>query len=246
MKFRPCIDLHQGFVKQIVGSTMGSNLQINFQSEQSASYFAHLYKRNGLKGGHIIKLGPGNDEAAKAALKAYPNGLQIGGGINLNNARDWLNHGASQVIVTSAIFKQGQLLMDQLKQLESICGKDQIVIDLSCGKKGDAYYVMTDRWSQYSREKINLKLFEKLQAYCQEFLIHAVDVEGKQQGLDKDLVKVLSDLKDFNIVYAGGIHQMSDLDYLKEKSHHLDFSIGSALDIFGGDLSYSHICQLFA
>src|ERR1039457_2537573 len=105
--FRPCIDLHEGKVKQIVGGTLGvepGRLRTNFVSDRPAAWFAKLYQRDALAGAHVIMLGPGNDEPARAALRAYPGGLQIGGGINLENAGAWLAAGGSHVVVTSLLF----------------------------------------------------------------------------------------------------------------------------------------------
>ena len=249
MRFRPCIDLHDGKVKQIVGSTMKDNniLQVNFESTYSSSYFASLYKKNGLKGGHVIKLGAGNDLAAEEALTSFPDNLQIGGGIIAKNAKEWLAKGASHVIVTSAIFEAGKLLMDKLLELVDVCGKEHLVIDLSCGRKDSNYVVMTDRWRHYSEVKINRNLFDRLAPYCDEFLIHAVDVEGKQKGLDKNLIEKICPVGEHRIVYAGGIHTLEEIKYLRDKSEgKLDFSIGSSLDIFGGHLKYQDIIKEFA
>ena len=99
-KFRPCIDLHSGQVKQIIGGTLTSSptdLKTNHISKHSAGYFARLYSEHGLSGGHVIMLGPGNNEAAQEALNAWPQGLQIGGGINENNAMHWIQRGAEKV-----------------------------------------------------------------------------------------------------------------------------------------------------
>ena len=248
MRFRPCIDLHDGKVKQIVGSTLNvkKKPEVNFESAHTPAFFASLYKKDGLRGGHVIKLGTGNDKPAEEALKAFPNNLQIGGGITLENAPEWLNKGASHIIVTSAIFKRGELLMNELLELVQRCGKEHLVIDLSCGQKNGNYVVMTDGWSRYSEVNITPKLFDKLSPYCTEFLIHAVDVEGKQRGLDKNLIQHLCPVGEHCIVYAGGIHNLEDIEYLRDKSEgRLDFTIGSSLDIFGGTLKYSEIVKKF-
>lgn len=259
MQFRPCIDLHGGKVRQIIGSTfnltssLASNpdsvedtLKVNFTAHKSSNYYASLYRQDNLKGGHIIKLGAGNEEAAEEALRAFPGGMQLGGGINAKNAKDWLNKGASHVIITSAIFSRGNLWMDKLLELVSICGSNRIVIDLSCAKQGGDYVVMTDGWRLPSDEKIKESLFDKLAPFCDEFLIHAVDVEGKRQGMDKELVDILIRLKNYRIVYAGGIYQLDEIEYLRNQSEgRLNFTIGSSLDIFGGHLKYSEIAKLF-
>src|SRR5476649_287883 len=121
--FRPCIDLHEGKVKQIVGGTLGAAaLRTNFVAAQPASWFAELYKRDGLTGGHVVMLGSGNEDAACAAIAAFPGGLQIGGGIDSDNARDWLDAGASHVIVTSAVFREGSVDWERLGEIVKTVG----------------------------------------------------------------------------------------------------------------------------
>ena len=238
MKFRPCIDLHDGRVKQIVGSTLdenGSNLQINFASEQPASFYAELYKKDRLTGGHVIMLGPGNEEAAKSALSAYPGGLQVGGGITCDNAAYWLDQGAEGVIVTSFVFKDGLIHEDRLQQMVKAVGRDRLVIDLSCRKRAGRYFVVTDRWQKFTDIEISPRTLEYFAGYCYEFLIHAADVEGKCGGIAEDLVGDLSQWTPIPTTYAGGVKNMEDMYRIKILGNdRLDATIGSALDIFGG------------
>lgn len=151
--FRPCIDLHEGQVKQIVGGTLGGEpdrLRTNFVSDHPAAWYAELYKRDGLKGGHVIMLGPGNEEAARAALRVYPGGLQVGGGITVETAGEWLEAGASHVIVTSWAFREGRVDWDRLTKLVQLVGKEQLVLDLSCRRRQNDYFVVTDRWQKFT------------------------------------------------------------------------------------------------
>src|SRR3954467_8733329 len=192
--FRPCIDLHEGKVKQIVGGTLSDSperLRTNFVSDRSAAWYAELYERDGLKGGHVIMLGPGNESEAESALRAYPGGLQIGGGITQGNAARWLDSGASHVIVTSWVFRDGQLDGDRLVQLVKAVGKQKLVLDLSCRRRGGDYLVMTDRWQTFTNLKVDRASLENLAASCAEFLVHAVDVEGLCRGIDEELVSRL-------------------------------------------------------
>ena len=250
-RFRPCIDLHEGKVKQIVGSTLsdGNNEAVtNFQSEKSSDFYSKLYSDHGLTGGHIIKLGPGNDEAAAAALSRYPGALQVGGGIDASNAEYWISKGASQVIVTSSIFKNGLLQNDNLDKIFRTLQKDKnkLVIDLSCKRFDNEYYVMTDRWQVKSNFQLNSKNLELLSNYCCEFLIHAVDVEGKKMGTDLALIKFLSGESPIKTVYAGGINSYQDIEDLdKVTGGKMDFTVGSALDIFGGNLRFERIAKMF-
>lgn len=241
MKFRPCIDLHEGKVKQIVGGSLtDKHVEQNFVSKLDSTHYAELYKRDQLRGGHIIQLGKGNREAALSALRAYPGGLQIGGGITAENAEEWLSAGAEKVIVTSYLFPEDKLSTERLKKLSTICGKDKLVIDLSCRKKQGYYYVVKDRWQTFTNFVLNEENIKQLENHCAELLIHAVDVEGKQQGLETSLVKNLSEWVNIPMTYAGGIHTKENIDNLLEYSGgRFDFTVGSALDIFGGQgLSY--------
>ena len=236
--FRPCIDLHDGKVKQIVGGTLGDSpgkLRTNFVSDYSAAWFAKLYQRDSLVGGHVIMLGPGNEAAAKSALEAYPGGLQIGGGINADNARDWLNAGASHVIITSWVFRDGRLDADRLQQLVKSIGREKLVLDLSCRKRGEDYFVVTDRWQKFTDLTVNRQTLEKLSVHCAEFLIHAVDVEGLCRGIDSDLVVNLGEWTPIPTTYAGGASSFADLERVTNLGRgKIDLTIGSALDIFGG------------
>lgn len=247
MKFRPCIDLHHGQVKQIVGGTLSDhpeNLRENFVSEHDSSYYAELFKRDGLTGGHVIMLGPGNEAAALQALRAYPGGMQIGGGITDENAEYYLENGASHVIVTSFVFKNGAICFENLKKLVAKVGQERLVLDLSCRKKGLEYYVVTDRWQKFTNFTVTPEHISSLSQYCAEFLIHAVDVEGLCNGILPDLVKILAACPDRSITYAGGIRSMEDIEAIRRFGQgRIDFTVGSALEIFGGSLSYEAIVR---
>jgi phosphoribosylformimino-5-aminoimidazole carboxamide ribotide isomerase len=240
MRFRPCIDLHNGKVKQIVGSTLNdsdsASLRTNFSSQFSSSYYARMYRQDKLFGGHVIMLGPGNEEAAAEALQAWPGGLQIGGGITAENAELWLERGASHVIVTSHVFHDGRLDAERLDRLCRLIGKERLVLDLSCRWKDDGYYVVTDRWQKFTELKISADMLSELEKSCDEFLIHAVDVEGKCMGVDERLIELLAaaDVRK-PITYAGGITNLNDLELIRRAGKsRLDATVGSALDIFGG------------
>jgi len=235
--FRPCIDLHEGKVKQIVGGTLGQEgaLRTNFVSERPAAWFAELYKRDGLTGGHVIMLGPGNEAEARAALRAFPGGLQIGGGINLENAPAWLEAGASHVIVTSWIFRDGKLEMGRLQQLTKSVGKARLVLDLSCRKRGEDYVIVTDRWQKFTDVTLTRDKVQYLAEQCDEFLVHAVDVEGLCSGIDEELVTRLGEWTPIPTTYAGGARTLADLELVERLGQgKVDLTIGSALDIFGG------------
>jgi phosphoribosylformimino-5-aminoimidazole carboxamide ribotide isomerase len=239
MRFRPCIDLHQGVVKQIVGSTLDdadtAALTTNFEARKPASWFAKQYRRDGLTGGHVICLGPGNSSAAREALAAWPGGLQVGGGVNLENAAEWLDAGAAAVIVTSWVFHDGVLDRDRLTALSKTVGPRRLVLDLSCRAREGAYYIVTDRWQRFTQEKICPQLLADLATYCGEYLVHAVDVEGKCAGIETDLVALLARWSEQPITYAGGVHSQADLDHIETIGRgRIDFTVGSALDIFGG------------
>lgn len=255
MKFRPCIDIHNGKVKQIVGGTLqdkGDKAIENFASELDAEFYATMYKEDGLKGGHIILLNPKTSEyydatklQAQQALAVYPGGMQVGGGITAETAAEYILAGASHVIVTSYVFKDGEIHWDNLKKLAGAVGKEKIVLDLSCRKKEDKYYVVTDRWQTFTNVEVNEMLLDRLADYCDEFLVHGVDVEGKASGVERELVKLLSRWKKIPITYAGGIGSMDDLQEFKELSGGMiDFTIGSALDLFGGHIPYEIIKNL--
>ena len=235
--FRPCIDLHEGKVKQIVGGTLGapSALRTNFISERPAAWFAELYKRDGLAGGHVIMLGSGNENEARSALAVFPGGMHIGGGINSTNARGWLDAGASHVIVTSWVFREGLVDWERLQELVKAIGKDKLVLDLSCRKRGENYFVVTDRWQKFTELIVNDKTLQKFSTNCAEFLIHAVDVEGLCTGIDRELVANLGKWTPIPVTYAGGANSISDLSEVTRLGDgKVDLTIGSALDIFGG------------
>ena len=239
MRYRPCIDLHDGKVKQIVGSTLhdaaASRLQTNFSSEFPPSHYARMYRRDNLVGGHVILLGPGNEDAALDALAGWPGGLQIGGGITVDNAVSWLERGASHVIVTSHVFHHGQLDADRLYRLCRETGKERLVLDLSCRWKDDGYYVVTDRWQNFTDLRISGEVLKELAGSCDEFLVHAVDVEGKCMGIDERLLDLLAAHVPLPTTYAGGIGSMDDLYRIRDAGKgRLDATVGSALDIFGG------------
>jgi phosphoribosylformimino-5-aminoimidazole carboxamide ribotide isomerase len=225
-------------VKQIVGGSLSgkaAELQTNFVSDRPASWYAQLYARDGLRGGHVIKLGPGNDASAESALKAYPGGLQVGGGVNADNARAWLASGASHVIVTSWVFREGRVDWERLEQLVEVTGRKRLVLDLSCRKQGEDYFVVTDRWQKFTTVKVNEASLKKLAVYADEFLIHAADVEGLCQGIDIELVRRLADCTPIPTTYAGGARSMDDLDTVTRQGQgRIHLTIGSALDIFGG------------
>ena len=243
-KFRPCIDLHDGKVKQIVGSSLsdsGKGLKTNFETDRSPAWFAELYKKDGIRGGHVIMLGKGNVEAAKAALAAYPGGLQVGGGINAENAREYIDAGASHVIVTSWIFPEGKLDRDRLELLAKTVGREHLVLDLSCKRvsnPGEAprWKIAINRWQTLIDIEISAATLEDLSRYCDEFLVHAADVEGKQQGMDDELIMFLAENSPIPCTYAGGAKSLKDLEHCKQISNgKIDLTIGSALDLFGGN-----------
>ncbi|KAJ3677242.1 hypothetical protein LUZ60_002966 [Juncus effusus] len=249
--FRPCIDIHKGKVKQIVGSTLTDlsekdkhSLVTNFESDKSASFYANMYKRDNLIGGHVIMLGadPLSQAAALEALNTYPGGLQIGGGINSENARHYLKEGASHVIVTSYVFSDGQMNIERLKELVDLIGKERLVLDLSCRKKEGKYAIVTDRWQKFSDVYLNAQTLEFLASFCDEFLVHGVDVEGKRLGIDEELVTLLGSFSPIAATYAGGVSTMEDLERIRTAGEsRVDVTVGSSLDIFGGDLSYDRV-----
>lgn len=252
MKFRPCIDIHNGQVKQIVGGSLkdaGDQAHENFVATQDAAFFAKLYQKAGLRGGHIILLNPPSSEYYEAtksqalqALRAYPSGMQIGGGINADNAMEYLNAGASHVIVTSYVFKDGKISYENLEKMVKSVGKEHLVLDLSCRKKDGDYYVVTDRWQKFTDMKLNLDALRELGSYCDEFLIHAVDVEGKAKGIETELVQLLAEYGEIPMTYAGGVGSFKDLDALRQYGkNYLDVTIGSALDLFGGTMEYEKV-----
>lgn len=248
-EFRPCIDLHDGKVKQIVGSTLDqpgeTAPRTNFVSEHSPEYYAGLYRKDNLCGGHVIQLGPGNQQAALAALAAWPGGLQLGGGVNDENAGFYLDAGAAKVIVTSFVFADGVFKKERLEKLLKITGRDKLVLDLSCRRTAEGkYFVVTDRWRNFTELEVNSATLDMFSRYCSEFLIHAVDVEGKQSGIDRELLDILASSSAVPAVYAGGISDFEDIAVIESAGQgRVHYTIGSALDIFGGRLSYDEVVR---
>lgn len=249
MRFRPCIDLHDGVVKQIVGGTLsdeGPAPATNFTAQRPPQWFADRYREDGLTGGHVIQLGPGNREAARAALAAWPGGLQVGGGITADNAAEWLDAGASHVIVTSFVFHDGTVDEDRLRRLVAAVGRSRLVLDLSCRRRGPDYIVVTDRWQTFTREAVGPALLDRLARSCDEYLVHGVDVEGRCAGIETELVALLGDGVPIPCTYAGGIRSPADIEAIGRLGRgRIDFTVGSALDIFGGTLAYHEIASRY-
>ena len=255
MEFRPCIDIHNGKVKQIVGGSLkdtGNFAEENFVSEQDAAFYANMYKEAGIHGGHIILLNAKDSEYYEAtkeqalkALAAYPGGLQIGGGITAKNAKEFLAAGASHVIVTSYVFRDGHIDYERLAQLVAAVGKERLVLDLSCRKRDGEYFIVTDRWQKFTEERVTLSLLNRLKDSCDEFLIHAVDVEGKASGIETELVRMLGEWNEIPVTYAGGVGSFSDLELLKRLGqNHVNVTIGSSLDLFGGPMKYEEVLKI--
>lgn len=255
MKFRPCIDIHNGRVKQIVGGSLKdeNNAAVdNFVSQQNADFYAKLYKSRSLSGGHIIILNPEGSEfyqddlnQAELALDAYPGGLQVGGGINSHNAKKFLDMGASHVIVTSFVFKNGEINEENLKKIIKAVGKDKLVLDLSCRKRDGKYFIVTDRWQSFTRVELSRETIERLSECCDEFLIHAVDAEGKAKGVEEGVAEIMGKHCTIPSTYAGGISSFSDIEILRKAgSGRIDFTVGSALDLFGGSIEFDRLASL--
>ena len=255
MEFRPCIDIHNGKVKQIVGGSLkdtGNFAEENFVSKQDAAFYANMYKEAGIHGGHIILLNAKDSEYYEAtkeqalkALAAYPGGLQIGGGITAENAKEFLAAGASHVIVTSYVFRDGHIGYERLAQLVAAVGKERLVLDLSCRKRDGEYFIVTDRWQKFTEERVTLSLLNRLKDSCDEFLIHTVDVEGKASGIETELVRMLGEWNEIPVTYAGGVGSFSDLELLKRLGqNHVNVTIGSSLDLFGGPMKYEEVLKI--
>lgn len=255
MEFRPCIDIHNGKVKQIVGGSLkdaGDFARENYVAGQDAAFFASMYRENGIRGGHIILLNPVDSEyyeqtrqQALAALKAFPGGMQIGGGITAENAPDFLKAGASHVIVTSYVFREGRIDYRRLEKLADAVGRDRLVLDLSCKKTAEGYRVATDRWQNITEEKVDEALLERLAGYCDEFLIHAVDVEGRGEGIEAELAGLLGRWGGRTITYAGGVNSYEDIWLLKKLGKNkMNVTVGSALDLFGGHLEWCKVLEI--
>ncbi len=235
--FRPCIDLHQGQVKQIVGGSLNDEgADTNFVSQHDAAHYAQLYRQHQLNGGHVIALGPGNQEQALKALQAWPGGLQFGGGVNAENAASYLEAGASHVIVTSYLFENNAFSWDRLEAIKTETGADRLILDLSCRRTEQGWNIATNRWQTVTNTAIDATTLSELSKHCAEFLIHAADVEGLQAGIDEELVQLLGNLCSIPVTYAGGARTLEDLRLVDNLSQgKVDLTIGSALDIFGGN-----------
>ena len=246
MRFRPCIDLRDGRVVQIVGGSLrdsdASSAVTNFETERSPVAYAQMYRADHLPGGHVIALGPGNRAAALSALRAFPDGMQMGGGITPSNATEYLEAGASHVIVTSYVFQQGQIDWQRLTTLVSVVGQARLVLDLSCRWRNGEFWVVTDRWQRFTEVRITPETLEELAVYCDEFLVHGVDVEGKRLGIEAALVERLGAWSPLPVTYAGGARALQDLEQVKALGNgRVDLTIGSALDIFGGEVPYREV-----
>ena len=252
MEFRPCIDIHNGKVKQIVGSSLkdlGNEATENFVSEQDGAFYARLYKKEGICGGHVILLNHKDSsyyeetrQQAILALRTYPQGLQVGGGITAENAKEFLDAGASHVVVTSYVFRDGKVDYERLRKLVQAVGKEHLVLDLSCRRRDGDYYIVTDRWQKFTKEKLTEEKLDELSDYCDEFLIHAVDVEGKNSGIETELVALLGGWGKIPVTYAGGVRNFDDLRILRDLGkNRLNVTIGSALDLFGGNMAFTEV-----
>ena len=257
MRFRPCIDIHNGKVKQIVGGSLrdeGDQAKENFVSTQDAAFFAEMYQKDRISGGHVILLNAKDSpfyektkEQAMLALRTYPGGLQVGGGITDENAKDFLEAGASHVIVTSFVFKNGVFYRENLEKLLRTVGKEHLVLDLSCRRKEDGYSIVTDRWQKFTDVKLSEKVLDELSGCCDEFLVHAGDAEGKAQGIERELADMLGRWQGIPVTYAGGVGSFADLQELKKLGRdHIDVTIGSALDLFGGSMPYREVLRVCA
>ena len=252
MRFRPCIDIHNGKVKQIVGSSLrdeGDSARENFVSEMTAADYARMYRQDSLRGGHVILLNPASSgyyEATLAqameALRAYPGGLMLGGGVREDNAESFLEAGASHVIVTSYVFRDGQIDQGNLEKLQRAVGRRSLVLDLSCRRCGEEYRIVTDRWQRFTDMSVTEETLSQLAGECDEFLIHAVDAEGKAQGVETELLELLGRFGQIPVTYAGGVGSFGDLEQVRTLGQNrVDVTIGSALDLFGGPMSYREV-----
>lgn len=252
MEFRPCIDIHDGKVKQIVGGSLNdSGAMENFVASQTAEFYGLLYKEKNIKGGHVILLNKAGTpeyeltkKAAFEALAAYKGGLQVGGGINASNAKEFIDAGASQVIVTSYVFRDGLIDYGRLEELLAIVGREHLVLDLSCRKRENDYYIVTDRWQKFTDTKLTVDTMKELEKYASEYLIHAVDVEGKSAGPDNQLIAILNEYQGIPVTYAGGVHSFDDLRIIRDNTNgRVNVTIGSALDLFGGDMKFEEVLE---
>ena len=253
VQFRPCIDIHQGRVKQIVGGTLKDSAdgkadsetpETNFETETSSAEFAQMYQRDGIFGGHVIMLSrdDGTTQAAMNAVSAFPGGLQVGGGVTAETAMPLIDAGASHVIVTSYVFRDGAVDQERLDAIVKAVGKERLVLDLSCRKRGDDYYVVTDRWQKWTELKVDEATMAMLASHCDEFLVHGVDVEGMKLGIDDELVRRLGRHSPIPVTYAGGARSIADLELVRGAGDaKVDITVGSALDCFGGALPYDEV-----
>ncbi len=254
MEFRPCIDIHNGKVKQIVGSSLkdkGDSASENFVADRPASYYAEIYKSHNLKGGHVILLNSKESEyyeatkkEAKSALSAFRNGMQAGGGIDDQNAGEFLDAGASGLIVTSFVFRDGKMDEKNLRSMQKAVGREKLILDLSCRRKeenGD-YFIVTDRWQKFTNMKVTPAFLEEMAGECAELLIHAVDVEGKNSGIDERIVEMMSEVRESPVTYAGGVRNLEDIEIIRKVGKgRVNFTVGSALNLFGGKLDIEDI-----
>ncbi len=255
MEFRPCIDIHDGAVKQIVGSTLSDatgKAAENFVSEKDPAYYADLFRKYGLTGGHVIILnraGTPEYEASKAAAlaaaRAWPSAFQIGGGMSPENAASFIEAGAGAVIVTSYLFDRGDFSENRLSAMTDAVGADHLVIDLSAREEADgAWHVVIDRWQTVTDFILTPDIIEELSSSCVEFLIHGTAVEGKKAGIDEGLVELLGQCTGKPVTYAGGIRSLEDIERIRTLGRgRVNFTVGSALDIYGGDLSFEEVVR---
>lgn len=255
MRFRPCIDIHNGKVKQIVGGSLkdeGDRARENFVSEQDGEWFADFFKKDNVRGGHIILLNPSSSpfyeatrQQAFSALRAWPGGFAAGGGITDTNAGEYLDAGASHVIVTSFVFKDGLLDYENLNKMVRAAGKERLILDLSCRCRDGQYYIVTDRWQKFTDVILSHEVLDELAESCDEFLIHAVDVEGKARGIEEGLAQMLGSWEGCPVTYAGGVGSYKDLEALRRCGRNrLDVTVGSALDLYGGPMAYREVLKL--
>lgn len=255
MEFRPCIDIHDGQVKQIVGSTLTrESAQENYISEKDAAFYASFYREKGVRGGHVILLNAAGSPMynstkaqAIAALRSAPGFLQVGGGITPENAEEFLAAGASHVIVTSYVFRNGVIDYGRLKELKDTVGRDSLVLDLSCRRRGSDFYVVTDRWQKYTQTKLSVDLLKELEQYAAEYLVHAADVEGRVSGIEPDVLRILGGYEGVPVTYAGGVRSMEDLMVIRNLgAGRVNVTVGSALDLFGGSMRFDDILDFCA
>ncbi len=248
MNFRPCIDVFKGKVVQLIGTSLfgGEEKTIvkHFESEYSPAYYAELFKQDNLKGGHILSLGSGNNDVVIEALKAFNGGMKYGGSVTPENAHVYLDAGATHVIVNSYVFDNGEINLPNLKSLVKSIGKDKLVLDMSCRKKNGDYYIVTNLWEKFTNVILDQKSLQDISKYCDEIIVHGVDSEGRKQGLESDLVRILAQHTPIKTVYAGGISSIADLTMIKALGNEkIDPCIGTALSIYGGNLSYYEVLE---